>query len=78
MDAQWGRPSSHQALGTAPSPSSPPLYKMIAAKTPWEKTRFMLTSDPTLPRQPVGTHRLFRDTPTQGYPLQDSIGNCFI
>lgn len=58
---------SHIALAPASLSPVPPPTKMIAASTPWGKMWLMLISDPGLTLKSLGIHRLYWDTPTQGY-----------
>ena len=72
-----GSPSSHLALALdGPSPA-PPHTKVVAARTPCGKIRSVLISKPALPPKPLGTFRLYMDTPTQGHIFKTGVSNCF-
>ena len=43
----------------------------------WEKSQPTLNSDSTLPSKPLGTHRVYRDMPTQGHTCKTRISNRF-
>ena len=61
---QKGGPISQLALALVPPSPAPPYTKVKAKSTPWGKTWLLFTSNPNLPLKALGTHRLYRDTPT--------------
>ena len=69
--------SSHLALALALPPPIPLPTKVMASSTPWGKMWLMLTWDLALPPKALGTFRLYKVTPTQGYPFKTTTGNCF-
>ena len=69
---------SHLALALAPLSPAPTPTKLIAASTFWGKTWLMFTPDQTLPWNPLGTHRLYRDALTQGHKFKPRIGNFYL
>lgn len=70
-------PGAHpdQALALL-TPALPPA-KAVAASTSLGKAWPVLSSEPALPSKPLGTHRLNRDSSTQGHPFKNGTGNRF-
>ena len=63
--------------GSGPSNSSLAPNKAMATSSPCRKTWPMPTSDPAFPPKPLDTHRLHRNTQTQGHVFKPGIGDFF-
>ena len=66
-----------ESSGSSPFFSDPPPVNVIATSTHWGKTELVLKSDPLLPPKSVGTHRLYKVTPTQGHSFKTTRSNLF-
>ena len=69
-------PGSHLVLTLAPPSTAPPPTTVTAASKFGVRCD-VLTPDPALPPKPIGSHRLYKDTPTKGYPFKITTVNSF-